>query len=446
MFVLFSVVLTVALVFMSQKYYRLWKSSQRYKAITDIEAEVERQAAAAAKMRTEAEAYDRKMRSDADSFDRSLRASLSALSKERDRLSVEVGALSDAADLQSAGFYKSKYDFDQSTKYESKLEGIRGQQKALYKDKRAIVCETTWSVGGSAAEGKKMIDRVIKLGLSAFNTQCDNEILKVKFNTVNRAEERIGKIRDTVDKLLEPNQCHITKDFFKLKLEELYLCYEYQEKLHLEKEEQKAIREQMREEEQALKEAEKAQAEAAKEEARYSAALEKAKADLASKSDKDREAFLAKIADLESKFKEAVENKERAKSLAQQTRSGYVYVISNIGSFGENIFKIGMTRRLDPQDRIDELGNASVPFEFDVHAVIHSDDAPSLEHKLHEAFAAKRVNTVNPRKEFFRVELSDIEATCKKIHKSEFKVTLVAEAKEYRQSIAANAAPIRRAA
>ena len=436
MFILISVILASALIFVSLRYLKLWQGTKRFKVIIDIAAEVEKQKGLAAKMKSDADEYSAVTRGNASAYDHSVRTELKALLEEKSRLSVEVAALSEAADLQSSGFYKSKYDFDHSSKYETKLDEIREKQKSLFKEKRAIVCSTSWTVGGSASEGKKMIDRVIKLGLSAFNTQCDNEILKVKFNTVDRAEERIGKIRDTIDKLLEPNQCSITKDFYKLKLEELYLCYEYQEKLHLEKEEQKEIRENMREEERAQKEAERAEAEAAKEESRYSAALEKARADLANKSDKDKDAFLAKIADLELKLKEAAENKERAKSMAQQTRSGYVYVISNIGSFGENVFKIGMTRRLDPQDRIDELGNASVPFEFDVHAVIHSDDAPTLEHKLHEAFSSSRVNFVNPRKEFFRVELKDIEKACKKIHTAEFKCTLLAEAKEYRQSIA----------
>lgn len=353
-----------------------------------------------------------------------------------DKLSKDVKILSDDFDISEAGFYKSKYNFNDSAKYENRMGEVRESQKARIKEKKAIVCRTSWEVGGSKAEGKKMTDRIIKLGLSAFNVQCDNEILKVKFDNIDKAEEKIKKIRENVDKLLEPNHCSITEDFFKLKLDELFVVYEYQEKLQKEKEEQRAIKEQMRDEEKARREIEKMQADAEKEEVRYSAALEKAKKELDQKKDKDKEAFLLKIADLENRLKEAQENKERAKSQAEMTRRGHVYIISNIGSFGENIYKIGMTRRLDPVDRVDELSDASVPFDFDIHALIQSEDAPSLERKLHEEFSEKRMNKVNERKEFFKVSLQEIESTIKNHHKSELKLTLMAEAKEWRQTIA----------
>jgi hypothetical protein len=221
-----------------------------------------------------------------------------------------------------------------------------------------------------------------------------------------------------------------------LKLEELRLAYEYKEKLHKEKEEQKALREQMKEEERARREAEKAQSEAEKEEKRYAEALEKARKELASKSDSEREIYSSKIRDLEEQLRQAMENKERAKSMAEQTRKGHVYIISNIGSFGEHVYKIGMTRRLDPLDRIWELSDASVPFDFDIHALIQSDDAPGLERKLHETFANNRVNRVNEKKEFFRVTLTEISEACKQHHNLHFRLTLIAEAKEYRQTAA----------
>jgi chemotaxis protein histidine kinase CheA len=281
-----------------------------------------------------------------------------------------------------------------------------------------------------------MIDRVIKLGLSAFNVQCDNEILDVSFDNIDRSDTKLNKIRENVDKLLEPNRCKITQEFFMLKLEELRLAYEYKEKVHKEKEEQKALREQMKEEERARREAEKAQAEAEREEKRFADALDKARKELASKSEADREQYSVKIKNLEEQLRLAMENKERAKSMAEQTRKGHVYIISNIGSFGEHVYKIGMTRRLDPLDRIWELSDASVPFDFDIHALVQSDDAPGLERKLHESFSSHRVNRVNEKKEFFRVELSKIAEACKQHHNLDIKLTLVAEAKEYRQTAA----------
>lgn len=163
-------------------------------------------------------------------------------------------------------------------------------------------------------------------------------------------------------------------------------------------EELRALRELKREKEQAEKDAAKAQA-----------AIEKNKESLLrAKTDAQIEKLNNQIAELETALKRAIERKERAISMAQQTRCGYVYIISNIGSFGEGIYKIGMTRRLDPMDRVRELGDASVPFPFDVHAMIYTEDAPGLETHLHKAFENKKVNTVNWRKEYFRVSLDEI--------------------------------------
>ncbi|MEL6615500.1 MAG: GIY-YIG nuclease family protein, partial [Bacteroidota bacterium] len=141
------------------------------------------------------------------------------------------------------------------------------------------------------------------------------------------------------------------------------------------------------------------------------------------------------IEELERRLAEAHANKERAVSRAQMTRAGHVYVISNVGSFGENVYKIGMTRRLDPMDRVRELGDASVPFRFDVHAIIYSDDAPGLEAELHRQFDTKRVNRVNTRKEFFRVPLDEVARVVQENH-GEIEFTLAAEAEEYRKTLA----------
>lgn len=412
-YVLFAVSV-VCLAYLGKKYWEARSALKIYKPIVDLDRAIQE--------RTKQAEISKAQLAD-------LQANLEALSRE-------VGILNDDRDLATAGFYKSRYDFGDSKKYEDRLEDIREKQKQLIRDKSAIVCDTQWTVSGSKAEGKKMTDRTIKLGLSAFNVQCDNEILKVRFDSIDRAEEKIKKIRENVDKLLEPNQCRITDSFFKMKLDELFLAYEYQEQLYKEKEEQRALREQMRDEEKARREIEKIQADAEREERRYQDALEKARKDLDKKSSADRDAFMLKIADLESKLKEATENKERAKSQAELTRRGHVYIISNIGSFGEDVFKIGMTRRLDPMDRVWELSDASVPYDFDVHALIYSEDAPSLEKMLHEAFGERRVNRVNERKEFFKVALHEIEQECKKIHKGDIRLTLLAEAKEYRQTLA----------
>ena len=236
-----------------------------------------------------------------------------------------------------------------------------------------------------------------------------------------------------INKLSTAQHCHLAYDYLSLKLEELYLVHEYKEKKHEEKEEQKEIRRQMREEAQAQREFDKVLKETEKEEERYIKALEKARKEI-SQDVKHQEKFQKQIEFLEQKLAEAESNKERAIARAQITRSGHVYVISNIGSFGEGVYKIGMTRRLDPFDRVKELGDASVPFKFDVHAIIYADDAPSLEKKLHKKFEHLRINRINSRKEFFRVSLDEIIEAVEEFHCiTEF--TLIAEAEEYRKTV-----------
>ena len=190
----------------------------------------------------------------------------------------------------------------------------------------------------------------------------------------------------------------------------------------------------MREEQKAIREFERALAKAKKEEEMYKGALEIARKEMELASDKDREKFEKKIEQLQAQLKEAEENQKRTQSMAEQTRRGYVYIISNIGSFGEDIYKIGLTRRLEPMDRVKELGDASVPFSFDVHAMIFSEDAPTLEKTLHNEFTHFRVNQVNQRKEFFNVNLLEIQKKANDLIDGDldFKVTALAE--EYYES------------
>ena len=194
-----------------------------------------------------------------------------------------------------------------------------------------------------------------------------------------------------------------------MKLKELALEYEYQLKKQQEKEELRAAQEALREEEKARREFEQAQKEAEKEEANYQKALDKARKEIEQATGDTHDKLIAQIQKLEQEIQEAHERKERALSMAQQTKRGHIYIISNIGSFGEQVYKIGMTRRLEPEDRIKELGDASVPFQFDIHAMIFSEDAPNLENELHKAFSNRKVNMLNYKKEFFKVTLDEIE-------------------------------------
>ncbi|MCC7537536.1 MAG: DUF4041 domain-containing protein [Deltaproteobacteria bacterium] len=350
----------------------------------------------------------------------------------------ELESVEEALEIQSFGFYRPRYGFESSEQYVARLKAVRDEQQAMIKEDRAAPCETTWTVGGSAAEGKKMVKQQAKLMLRAFNGESDAAIAKVRYDNVTKLEQRVKKAFDDLNKLGGVQRVFIAARYLDLKLAELYLVHEHREKVQAEKDEQKRIREQMREEQKAEEELARAKAEAEKDEEQKSAALEKARLQLAEAeaTSKQHAKLESLVTRLETELKDALDRKAKAIARAQLTKSGHVYVLSNIGSFGEGVYKIGMTRRLDPFERVDELGDASVPFPFDVHAIIFAEDAPGLENKLHQAFASRRVNGVNLRKEYFRVTLDEVRVEVEKLH-GLVTFTLSAEAEEYRKTLAA---------
>ena len=332
------------------------------------------------------------------------------------------------------GVYDPIFDYDTSDKYKEELTKIITKQKQLIKEGRACICSTSWVVENSQRRGEIMIRRYINLTLRAFNGECDTLISKVKWNNVKNFEERINKSFDAINKLGESNDVHITKQYLQLKLDELHLAYELEHKKYQEKEEERAIREEQREEERAQREFEKAVKEAELEEKRFQKALEIAQKELGLVSGAELNKLNKQIEQLQRSLKEVHEAKERAISRAQETKSGHVYIISNIGSFGENIYKIGMTRRLEPLDRIRELGDASVPFRFDLHALIFTENAPELENLLQKEFDDRRINKVNYRKEYFRVTIEEVEKVIKEKYNKEVEFIKIPEAQEYRET------------
>ena len=333
----------------------------------------------------------------------------------------------------SYGIYKPHFTYATSDEYKESLIKSVEKQKETIRLEKATLCAHNWIVEGSAEKGKKMVKEASKLMLRAFNGECDAAIAKVTWNNISNMEARIAKAFEALNKLGSTNKISITDYYRDLKLEELWLEFELQKKIQAEKEEQRSIREQMREEEKALKELEKAAKDAQIEEERYEKALEKAKLEVEKASGAELEKLNAKIAELNANLENAHIQKERAISQAQLTKSGHVYIISNIGSFGDNIYKIGMTRRLEPLDRVKELGDASVPFDFDVHGMIYSDNAPALENTLHRHLENKRLNLANTRAEFFVTSIDEIEQIIKEFNLT-VKLTKLAEAKEFRES------------
>ena len=338
---------------------------------------------------------------------------------------------------QSYSLFSPMYDFASSEEYKEKLEEIRSQQKEMVRDKMAATCSTKWTVDGSEAKGRKVTNDNIKMILRCFNTDCENAIDRVKYSNIESMKARINKSYESLNKLGESNSITISHTYLQLKLDELSLSIEYAIKKQEEKEEQKRIRQEMREQAKLEKELEEARKNIDKEKKHYSNALDKLNSQLEGNlSEEQKNDLLEKKEEIESQLSNLQQALDDVDYREANQKAGYVYVISNIGAFGENVYKIGMTRRLDPMERIDELGDASVPFNFDVHAMIFSEDAPKLEAALHKAFEDRKLNMVNTRREFFRVTLDEIETVVKANYDKTVKFIKIPPAEQYRQSLA----------
>jgi len=307
------------------------------------------------------------------------------------------------------------------------LKNARERSKLMIKDHMAAECDYVENYRKTTA---------VNFVVDAFNGKVDTILARVKHDNYGKLEQQIKDSFHLVNNNGKAfRNAKITHEYLIARLDELNWAVKSNLLLIEEREEQRRIKEAIREEERARREYEKAIKEAEKEERMLQKAMKEAQKQLEAASIDERQKFEQQLEELKQKLLEAEEKNQRALSMAQQTRRGHVYVISNIGSFGEDVFKIGLTRRLEPLDRVKELGDASVPFEFDVHAMISSEDAPTLEKSLHAKFKSNQVNKVNSRKEFFKINLKDIR---KEIDLLDIKAkwTLKAEAREFRESLA----------
>ena len=306
------------------------------------------------------------------------------------------------------------------------LKKLRQNNKLMIVSRQAGICDYM-----DESRRNTAVDFVI----DAYNGKVDSILASVKKDNFGILKQKM----DDAFQLVNFNgqafrNARISEVYHNARIEELRWAVVAQELKWQEQEEQRQIREQIREEERARKDYEKAIKEAEKEEQTLIRLIEKAESQVARANEEQKMLFQQKLEELQQKLTQTEEKNQRAISMAQQTRSGNVYIISNIGSFGEHIYKIGMTRRLDPLDRVRELGDASVPFEFDVHAMIYAEDAPNLEKQLHKKFLKSQLNKINPRKEFFKLDIHDIRRYIDSMGIN-CKWTLVAEAKQYRETL-----------
>lgn len=299
---------------------------------------------------------------------------------------------------------------------------------------RAMVLSGAAALCDYVEENRKVT--AINFVTDAFNGKVDSILSRARHDNFGKLQQEIRDSFAVVNFLGKAfRNARVTEEYLAVRLNELKWAVVVNELRIAEQDEQRRIREQLREEEKARREIERALKEAAKEEEILKRAMEKAQRQIDQSSAEQKKKYELELAVLSEKLRAAEEKNQRALSMAQQTKRGHVYIISNVGSLGEDVFKIGLTRRLDPLDRVRELGDSSVPFEFDVHAMVFSDDAPSLEHKLHQHFALAQVNKVNYRKEFFRVPLGHIRTEMERLG-IECKWTMVAAAREYYETIA----------
>lgn len=314
-----------------------------------------------------------------------------------------------------------------SEEYKSKYNLLILEEKELTKNDGAIIKHSY--------ENKKLVDSASKQLLRCFNSETATALSSITVKNIANIKSKIIKTFELLNKLFAIDEVELDKKFLEIKLQEADLLYAYEYQKEQEKLQQKAIKEQMIEEEKVRREIEKEKAKVQKEETQFKNEISKLMSYMQKSSEIEKQLYIDKIKELEEKLKTVEKEKEDVLNREQNTRAGFVYIISNIGSFGENVYKIGMTRRLEPMDRINELSSASVPFEFDVHAMIFSEDAPALENALHKNFDKCKVNKVNPRKEFYRVDLDEVEKVVKENYNGTVTFTKIAEAYQYRESL-----------
>lgn len=357
------------------------------------------------------------------------------INEEKDRLMRDLSILNQKLDQASAELIileTTVYEGENVTseEFKDKLAMLDIEYKDFIKSGEAV------DISASDYETKKRLNDNVKQILRCFNSEASSIISSVNASNVEKMRGNLSKAFQTINSIFNSDGLSLKPRLLEMRLRELNLVYSYQQKKAQEQEEQKEIRAQMLEEEKARREIEREKAKLEKEEIQFKNEVDKLMKYLSKANDDvEKQLYVDKIHELEEKLRLLEKDKENILEREQNTRAGFVYIISNIGSFGEDIYKIGMTRRLEPMDRVKELGDASVPFEFDVHAMIFSEDAPALETILHNTFKEHQVNLVNPRKEFYKVSLSEIEKVVKENYNATVTFTQIAEAAQYRESV-----------
>ncbi|MCI2956854.1 DUF4041 domain-containing protein [Agromyces atrinae] len=348
------------------------------------------------------------------------------LTAEIERHKKEIVDLRDAASLQELGIFDYEHAAESSAVLAGQLEELRSRVKDAARSGNATSATQGFTFNNSAAKGRKFVNDMSKILLRAYNAEAENCVKTMRAGNLAAAQLRLVKVAEQISRQGKMIDLRITPYYQDLRLRELVLAAQHLQTLQAEKEREREHRAELREQKKAEQELAREHERLEKERSHYLAALAalEANGDL-----EGAERMREKLADVDR----AIEDVDYRTA---NIRAGYVYVISNIGAFGENMVKIGMTRRLEPMDRVTELGDASVPFRFDVHSLFFADDAVGIENMLHTTFAAERVNKVNLRREYFRVTPAQVLEALKAHHVELIEYTLEPAAEEFRISTA----------
>lgn len=364
------------------------------------------------------------------------------LNKQISELKNEVRLLQkDAWDLRAhKDIEYLSYSFDE----EMVPSEIKNELAVLNSDEKDYIKNLIQSVNNNKTDITTTPREQFRIIMRLFESESESHLKSLTLSNVDTQRSRIVRAYETINNLFKFSIVSIDKSVLEFKLKKLTLMHEYNKRKLIEDEEQKAIKAQMVEEARAERELERAKKEIEKEITQFNKESRKL-LDYLNKanSEIERNIYADKIKELEERLRQLQEDKNDVENRQLNTRAGFIYIISNIGSFGENIYKIGVTRRLEPMDRVRELGSASVPFEFDVHAMIFSEDAPKLESLLHNHFRDNQVNKVNNRKEFFKVDLKEIEKVVKENHNATVTFTMKAKAEQYYETLRIEAEQIK---
>ena len=364
----------------------------------------------------------------------SLDTELTQKRNELAQLNEEIAVANGNLNLQEFGFFERQYSFSDSTKYKDKLDSLRMQQKSMVKNGAAGRIITPMLLDNSKSKGKAMQNQLIKAALRGFNGEADALLVKVSVVNVDNKIKALRKVFEQLNKMYSRNLIEITYPYLDLKIEELRLAAEYELQKQEEKELLREQREKEREDKKLQAEIKAKRKQLEKDRDHFKNMVAKVTELLKEAKNDEVDELKRQLAEYQDKLSELDEIEEDIDYREGHATAGYVYVISNIGSFGEDVYKIGVTRRLEPLERIRELSSASVPFQFDVHALIFSEEAFALETELHNQLANYKVNKVNGRKEYFKVsfeEIRNILATHKELT---VELNEDAEAFEYRQT------------